>query len=192
MATSTVPIDPEYEKRVYNHMDILVAEMQRIYDKYGELTPSIVVKEARKKKSILHPYFTWDASEALEKHLLHEARMLMNRIDVVIVEKGAEPEDSTMRVRFLHNVRDPDTGTRSYQLLPTVMRDENMRGIVTNQIRDQLRSMRVKYAIWKDILQEELTSALDVIVKGEGGEYYIVGEFGEEEPLLQENAITSE
>lgn len=58
-----------------------------IYDRDGSLKPSVVVREAKKKTSPLHGYFTWDDTEAAREHRLWQARQVIKRVRVTIEER---------------------------------------------------------------------------------------------------------
>lgn len=55
----------------------------------GKLTPQFVVKSARRKKSSLHDYFTWDDTEAAKEYRIYQARQLMGALEVTVeTDKG--------------------------------------------------------------------------------------------------------
>ncbi len=49
----------------------------------GKLKPDYVVKHASNPKSVLHPYFDWNADSAAKKWRKHQARLLINHVEVV-------------------------------------------------------------------------------------------------------------
>lgn len=70
----------------------------------GVLTPDDVVKDARSETSPLHPYFTWDDSEAANQYRLDQARLLIRNVRVEVMT-------STTRVVAPFYVRDPRMGS---------------------------------------------------------------------------------
>jgi hypothetical protein len=54
-----------------------------IRDKFGELTPELVLKEASKKSSSLHSDFQWDDKRAATLYRLDTARRLIRHLRVV-------------------------------------------------------------------------------------------------------------
>lgn len=54
----------------------------------GEVTPEIVVSDARSIKSPMHDYFDWDNTKAAAKWRLHQARNLIGAIVEVVVVEG--------------------------------------------------------------------------------------------------------
>lgn len=67
----------------------------------GRLTPDVVVREAKKKTSVLHKHFTWDIKKAAEERWLDQARELIRTVHVNVVTR-----QETFRVRAF--VRDPE------------------------------------------------------------------------------------
>jgi hypothetical protein len=98
----------------------------------GILTPTMVVEEARKKNSPLHSYFEWDKDLAHEKFLLHQARLLINSIEVVVSFNGEEKE-----IRRYLNVNqdscDNETTTRVYAVTEKVLSNEELRNQILSQ-----------------------------------------------------------
>lgn len=64
-------------------------ELEKIYNKDGELTPSTVVKSAKSEKSVLHKYFEWDDPRAGHLYRLMQARKMIRvaRITIKAVEQ---------------------------------------------------------------------------------------------------------
>jgi hypothetical protein len=75
----------------------------------GELTPDAVVADAKRKDSPLHGYFEWDDKQAGHKFRLMQARRLITRFQVSIIE-----ETRILRAPFA--VRDPsaEQGQQGY------------------------------------------------------------------------------
>jgi len=73
-------------------------ELQRIQNIYGSITPEILVNEAKKRKSPLHPIFEWDDTKAAENYRLQQARILLNNIQVTIVTDNESKNISVYEV----------------------------------------------------------------------------------------------
>jgi hypothetical protein len=73
-------------------------ELQRIQNIYGSITPEILVNEAKKRKSPLHPIFEWDDTKAAENYRLQQARILLNNIQVTIVTDNESKNVSVYEV----------------------------------------------------------------------------------------------
>jgi hypothetical protein len=63
-------------------------ELKRIRGKYGYLTADVIVKESESKKAILHNCFIWNNSEAAARYRIHQARILLNNIQVNVITDG--------------------------------------------------------------------------------------------------------
>lgn len=53
----------------------------------GEVTPTLVLEDARQKSSPLHTYFEWDNNLAAEKFRLHQARLLLGAVVEVVIDR---------------------------------------------------------------------------------------------------------
>lgn len=62
----------------------------RLYQRDGQLTPSAIVKEAKKKSSTLHALFEWDDTAAAREYRLGQARNLIRRIRVIEIDGKEE------------------------------------------------------------------------------------------------------
>ena len=63
-----------------------IQEILRIKKQNG-LTAENVINEAKKKKNVLHQLFDWNNTEAAEKWRLHQARVFINEIKIIIDTK---------------------------------------------------------------------------------------------------------
>lgn len=110
-------------------------ELDRIYAKYGEISPEQIVNESRDEKAPLHCCFEWDDAKAAEKYRQKQAQGLMNAITVSIEEAGARNE-----LRAFVHVQS------TYQPLRIVMNDEaKMQELLAGAMRE-LRLFRAKYS----------------------------------------------
>lgn len=66
-------------------------ELGRIHEDAGELTPTVVLKAARRKRSPLHDAFEWDDAKAAEDHRLWQARYLIGSVIIRSVEGEDTP-----------------------------------------------------------------------------------------------------
>jgi len=67
------------------------SELNQLYEKHKKLTPVLLIKEAKKKKSPLHDYFEWNNDKASDKYRLYQARQLIKNIEVTIILEDDEP-----------------------------------------------------------------------------------------------------
>jgi hypothetical protein len=70
-----------------------------LYNNNGEVTPEIVLKEARRKSSPIHDFFEWDNDVAAEKYRLSQARRYLAAVVEVVDVEGKATE-----ARSFHHV----------------------------------------------------------------------------------------
>ena len=76
-------------------------QLQTIYEKHGDLHPSMVVAEARRKTHPLHDRFEWDDKIAGKKYRLVQAYDLIRSVKLTYRDKEGTPHT----VRYWHPVR---------------------------------------------------------------------------------------
>ena len=76
------------------------ARLAELENEHGQLTPSIVVDDAKQKDSPLHGLFDWNLKSAAHKHWLHTARVIIHSVKVVVTTE-------TVTIKAPHYVRDP-------------------------------------------------------------------------------------
>lgn len=80
-------------------------ELERLRAKHGELTPGVVVIEARSQRSSLHPIFEWEDGEAAEQYRLYQARHMLRAIRVTYPD-GGESQPVFVNVRIISDSKD--------------------------------------------------------------------------------------
>jgi hypothetical protein len=130
---------PSAEKRI-----------QELAEKHGgSLTPEIVLNDAKRAKSPLHPFFIWDDSEAAQKYRLYQASYLIRKIKV----EYEVSENKTVRVRAYHNVRPDESDEVSragvYVGIETAM--TSYKDQLLAQCRRDMQAFRTKYAALNEV-----------------------------------------
>lgn len=69
-------------------------------NEHGQLTPALVVEDAKQKDSPLHGLFDWNLKSAAQKYWLHTARTIIHSVKVVVTTE-------TVTLHAPHYVRDP-------------------------------------------------------------------------------------
>lgn len=69
---------------------VIDEEITRIYNEFGEVKPSIVLKEAEGSDAPLHSFFEWDNGKAGHEYRLIQSRTLI-RVARVTVKKREKP-----------------------------------------------------------------------------------------------------
>jgi hypothetical protein len=67
---------------------IAADELRRLQNLHGTITPELLVKEAKRSKSPLHPIFEWDDTKAAYNYRLQQARVLLNNIQITVISDG--------------------------------------------------------------------------------------------------------
>lgn len=115
--------------------------LQSIYDQHGELTPELVVQEARAKDHPLHARFEWDNKTAGEQWRKHQASELIRSVKVVYREATEDEEERT--VRAFHAVRTPKGNT--YQPAEKIVENPFTRQLVLNEMEREWKAFRRRY-----------------------------------------------
>ena len=95
----------------------------------GVLKVTDVLEEARKEDSVLHRYFEWDNTEAAEKYRREQARALIQRCRIQLVE--TEP----VQIRaFVSLPTDREHGG-GYRLMSEVVSDDTLKAELVRDIQ---------------------------------------------------------
>lgn len=132
--------------------------LQSIYDQHGELTPDLVIQEARADDHPLHARFDWDDESAGEHWRKHQASELIRSVKVVYREATENEEART--VRAFHAVRGPRG--HAYQPAEKVRDDPFTRQLVLNDMRRDWEALKRRYerfAEFADMVRTDLEEA---------------------------------
>ncbi len=124
-----------------------------IYDKHKELTPGIVVEEARPVDHPLHNNFEWDDTVAGHKYRLEQARELIRSCEIVY----KKPDGKNLTIREFVSVRTTDN--YAYQPVRQVAKDPITREIVLRDMEREWRNLKSRYnafdEFWR-LVQEDM------------------------------------
>jgi len=124
----------------------LLFELEKIRTANGGfLTPEAVVSVAKDEDNPLHPYFTWDDTEAAHKWRLEQARKLI-RLSVTIVKQDTQP------VRAYVSLLN-DRGKNGYRATIDVLNDEDLRDQLLHCALRELAAFRNKYAVLSELAE---------------------------------------
>lgn len=131
------------------------AELRRIEEEAGTLTPDHVVEAARSKKNPLHKAFEWDNNKAAQEYRLTQARSLIASIEVVYEEAQA-----VGKVRAYVNV-DAEDGGRKYSQTENALSFSDIRQRILKRALSEASEWQRRY---KQITElSEVFVALDTI-----------------------------
>ena len=129
---------------------IVGAQLEALEEKHGEVVPSVLLDAAKRKRHPLHRFFEWDDSVAAHEHRLHQARMLINSVNVVI-EGGDKPPVHTQAL-----VKIESAG--GYRSVGKVLSDKDAREELIQQCWRALQSAKSRYshltefdAVWNTV-----------------------------------------
>ena len=124
-------------------------QLEKIAAKHGgQITPGAFVAAAKGPRSPLHRLFEWDDTKAARAHRLHQARMIINSIDVLV------DEHESTRVQAFVSVR--HVGGRRYLAHAQIANDDELYEQVIDELRGVVASYRRKLAgfeRFRDLIQ---------------------------------------
>lgn len=131
--------------------------LQEVYDRRGELSPKVVLEEARNNASPLHSHFTWDDSEAAELWRREEAHRL---IQSVRVKYRREDTQQSVEIRQWHAVSAPSGMV--YEPAQKIVDDPLLRAIVLRDMERSWRELRSRYesfSEFSEMIKRDLEAA---------------------------------
>ena len=120
-------------------MSDLRTHLQGIYDSHRQLTPKLVVDEARSEEHPLHSRFEWDDAIAGEKYREVQAAELIRSVRI----KFTNAKDDDRDVRAFHAVTRPEGNT--YVPVEEIAEDEFARELLLRQAEREWKAFRRRY-----------------------------------------------
>ena len=108
----------------------------------GTIRPDAVVAFAENPETALHRYFQWDDSEAAHRWRVHQARLLIKRVTVVV--EHPETHES-LRFRVAHSLPSDRLAGVGYRSTVDVMNNPALREELVASARRDLAAFRVRY-----------------------------------------------
>lgn len=128
----------------------LVAQaLERVLEKYGEITPTLVVETAIPETSPLHRFFEWNAEKGAAAFRLQQAGQLIRSVRVVV----SAPKQPVRLARAFVSVV-TDGNRRSYKPIAVVMTNPQLRAQLLEEAHAALEAMERKYgtlAEWGEV-----------------------------------------
>jgi hypothetical protein len=120
--------------------DVAAKELEKIKEKRGKITPSIIVESARSKKSPLHTCFEWDDGLAAEKYRIEQAKFMIRKIAVRIEKTDVKP------VRAYVSVQDNEQPAKKhYDHVCRVLSAEETRAELLSRAWKELIEWKARY-----------------------------------------------
>lgn len=138
-------------------------ELIRLAAQTGELTAEVVVDAAKAKTSALHGMLCWDNTQAAHEFRLAQARSLIRRVVVYLV--NADEDESHTRQFVSVKVNDSEGERRSYVPLAVVMQSVDFTAQMLSDAKRDLTTFRNKYAVLSELVK--VFSAIDDLIQPE-------------------------
>jgi hypothetical protein len=116
-------------------------ELQAIYDRRGQLTPALVVEEARPLQHPLHDRFEWDDAKAGEEWRRSQAHRMIQSVRITYAHNAATGEPQV--VRAWHAVSTP--AGHIYEPADRVARDPLLVELVKRDMERDWVALRARY-----------------------------------------------
>jgi hypothetical protein len=124
-------------------MSDLRNELTGLYQQHGELTPQIVVDEARPVDAPLHDRFEWDNDVAGEKYRLVQAAQLIRAVRIEYTTPGSEEKKFIRAFSSLHESSDGEQ--EGYAPTEVILENEITRRILLRNMDRDIRALKTKY-----------------------------------------------
>ena len=122
--------------------------MNDIYARQGDLTPRLVVNEARDPDHPLHHRFEWDNSKAAERFREVQAGALIRKVTITYAE-SPDGKDKKVRgwipVSTIATTDGTESGAGSYRPVQDVLSDPTARQITINAMNREWQTFRRRY-----------------------------------------------
>jgi hypothetical protein len=116
-----------------------------IKQKRGELTPKIVLEEARSVSHPLHHRFDWDKDVAAEKWLLHQAHRLIMEVEITYIKNDGTPS----RVRAFHAIRQ-NNNSYVYESTDELRADPVSREVILREMERDWLQLKERYEAFEE------------------------------------------
>lgn len=112
------------------------------YKKHGELTPEIVVDEARPEGAPLHDRFEWDNEIAGEKYRIVQAQQIIRSVQIEFIDNRTGERKF---VRGFHSRREAGQSESGYQPTEEIVQDEVALRLLLKQCEREIADLKRKY-----------------------------------------------
>lgn len=144
--------------------EVAGAELEKLQEENGRLTPAIVVGAAKADDNPLHPLFDWNDQTAAESYRHQQAAFILRNLRINYIRKDSETDEPEMRqMRALVNVEqtpsdeDEEEGDgkpvepqRVYLSSVVAFQNPQYRDYTLKQAKRELETWRNRYAAFKE------------------------------------------
>lgn len=130
------------------------ADAQKVADEISSLesrTPKTLLEYARNQDTELHKCYTWNDTEAAEKHRLYESRKIL--CNLVIAEVKDEKIEPT-KLRLFHKADGAE-----YKPIQFIVKNKPEYEVLLERAMSELRVFKQKYSMLSEL--EEILALID-------------------------------
>lgn len=125
-------------------MSDLRTQLTGIYQQHGELTPQIVVDEARPDGAPLHDRFEWNDNIAGEKYRLVQAAQIIRAVRIEYISPGSEEKKFIRAFSSLHQASE-DGIHQGYAPTEEVLENPLTRKILLRNMERDISILKRRY-----------------------------------------------
>ncbi len=129
--------------------EVAGTELDRIYEKNGELKQEAIVEESRPETAPLHPIFEWDDKKAADKYRKEQATHLMCAL--VQVEERKEQPPKEIQVSVHKEKRAFTHAEKAYHPTRVVLEHPTMRDEAFRDVIRSIESFKQKFSIYNEV-----------------------------------------
>ena len=127
-------------------LELIQSEIEKIKDPLsGFINPQELVDISRDKNSLLHNYFEWDDQVAGENYRINQARNLINKVRVTILDRPSQAYVSV-------SVNIDGSNKRGYMPLMTAIRKKDLREQVIAKALRELGYWKDRYGQYQELI----------------------------------------
>lgn len=123
--------------------------MEKLNLEHGEVTPQIMVDDARPEDALMHPMYEWNDDVAAEKYRYCQARKIMSELVIIKVHESGDALPDP--VRAFVSVK-PRNESASYQTIVSALSHEDTKRQVIANARAEIEAFERKYRGIVDIV----------------------------------------
>ncbi len=147
------------KKSTLTNIEIVSAEVQKIIDKHGKVTPSKILDIAKNPKSRLHACFEWDNAKAAGEHRLLQARGYIKKVRIIF--EGKKEQLIHIPVSVLEDTREGE-----YKPVSAVVRNQTEFEIAYAEALSHFRAAeRNLRLLTKSVENEDHASLISLAMK---------------------------
>jgi len=146
-------------KRFSVKVEVAHHSLEMIRKKYKRLDPATIVAEAEREDHPLHRCFNWNNDEAAQRWREHQARNLINSIEVIYQENVGRDDAKTINIAPCYVANQIENG---YLNTEEAIEDIDTRELIVNAAVAGLRGWKERYGRLK-----EMSDVVEAIQKTE-------------------------